>query len=142
MMKDTRSGMARLSRTVVCAVLLANAPLVLAAPTDAELLSLAARWGDALRSGDTVQLEAMSAGGLLADRRGLWRSGGFQEELQQTYGGATVTVEQIRKSATGASLVRIRVQFAGGLPMFRELTVSDIDGRGALRVVDDSPATD
>ena len=64
----------------------------------------------------------------------------YAEELRQTFAGATISVIGIRKDGQGAASVKLQVQYAGGLPMYRELTIADPHGAGSYRIIGETDA--
>ena len=112
-----------------------------AAITDAEATSVAMAYGGALKTGDVGLLGSLFGSELLASRQALLEMPEYADELRQTYERATITVIGIRKDGSkGTASVKLQVQYAGGLPMYRELTIADPDGSGNHRIISESDA--
>lgn len=111
-----------------------------AAITDAEASTMAMAYGSALKTGDVRMLGSLFGSELLASRQALLEMPEYADELRQTYESATITVIGIRQDGRGAALVKLQVQYAGGLPMYRELTIADPDGSGNHRIISETDA--
>lgn len=108
---------------------------------DTQVNALVRSWGNALKEGDTTRMESMAGGKLSRSRRGIWRNPDFAQELRDTYAGATITVTEVVRDNNSTALIGICIQFPGGLPMYRQLTVADINGKGDYRIIGDTPVT-
>lgn len=128
---------------IIAAIIVTMVPTIAsAAISDAEASAVASTYAEALRAGDIDQLDAITDGELKDKRNAVWSSPGYSDELRETYGGATISIVSIRRDGRDAALVKLQIQYAGGLPMYRELTITDLENSpGRYRVIGEGAAT-
>ncbi len=123
---------------LACGFAAVATPLQAAVISDAAVEALTNTYAEALRSGDLTLLESVSGGELLDKRKPLWGNPEYGEELRQTYANSTFSIVEVEKDKVGTATVKLQVQSAGGLPMFRELTIADPDDSGNYRIIGES----